>query len=236
MPTHIEVILRSLLAFSLLLIGSRILGKQTISQMTIFDFITSISMGAIAANLAFNINVPVHHSLIAYAIFVLVSYLAALSSLKSKNARKFLAGDPTLLIQDGKILEKNMNKLRYTLDNLNQQLREHDIFEIDEVKFAIIETNGNLTALKKEQYQNLTKKDLSIPTSQSGHLPIELIMDSQFLDQNLQQNNISRDWVTKQLSQRKLKLKDVNYAVIGGNGALYIDNYNDNIKNPVDKE
>ena len=149
MPEHIEVVFRSITSFSLLLIGARILGKQTISQMTIFDFVAAISLGAISANLAFNTSIKVHHLIIAFTIYVAIIFLIALVSLKNRKARKFLAGDPTIVVQNGKILEGNMNKMRYTLDYLNQQLREKDIFNIEEVLFAIIETNGTLTVLKK---------------------------------------------------------------------------------------
>src|SRR4051794_27821951 len=101
MPEHFEVILRSITSFGLLLIGARILGKQTISQMTIFDFVAAISLGAIAANIAFNTNIKMHLTILAFSIYVGVIFLIAVISLKSRKGRKFFAGDPTIVVQNG---------------------------------------------------------------------------------------------------------------------------------------
>ncbi|WP_102691470.1 DUF421 domain-containing protein [Rummeliibacillus pycnus] len=203
MYEHFEVILRSITAFGLLLIGTRILGKQTISQMTIFDFVATISLGTIAANLSFNTS---------------------------------FAGDPTIVIENGQILEKNMNKMRYTLDYLNQQLREKDIFNIDEVLFAIIETNGTLTVLRKPQFRNVTRQDLMIPVTPENKLPIELIMDGEVIKENLEQNHLTESWLQIELNKRNLDQKDVLYAVLSGNGNMYVNPYENHIHSPIDKE
>ena len=236
MPEHIEVILRSITSFSLLLIGARILGKQTISQMTMFDFVAAISLGAISANLAFNTSIKAHHLIIAFTIYVAIIFLIALVSLKNRKARKFLAGDPTIVVQNGKILEGNMNKMRYTLDYLNQQLREKDTFNIEEVLFAIIETNGTLTVLKKPQFRTVTKQDLMFEVSPEQKLPIELIMDGELINENLEQNNITVPWLESELKKRHLSKSEVVYAVLAANGNMYVDTYRDHIRYPIDKE
>ena len=236
MPEYFEVILRSIASFGLLLIGTRILGKQTISQMTIFDFVAAISLGAIAANLAFNTSIKVHHTIIAFVIYVIIIFTIALISLKSRKGRKFFAGDPTIVIENGKILEKNMNKMRYTLDYLNQQLREKDVFNIEEVLFAIIETNGTLTVLKKPQFRNVTRQDLMIPITPEYKLPIELIMDGEVIKENLEQNNLTESWLQSELKKRNLVQHDVLYAVLSGNGNMYVDTYENHIHSPIDKE
>ncbi|MEK4747159.1 MULTISPECIES: DUF421 domain-containing protein [Bacillota] len=236
MPEHIEVILRSITSFGLLLIGARILGKQTISQMTIFDFVATISMGAISANLAFNTSIKVHHTIIAFSIYVIVIFLIAILSLKNRKARKFLAGDPTIVIQNGKVLEKNMNKMRYTIDYLNQQLREKDVFNVEEVLFAIIETNGSMTVLKKPQYRSVTRQDLMVQVLPEHRLPIELIMDGEIIKENLEQNNLSDSWLQSELRKRNVTKNEVVYAVLAANGNIYIDTFTDHIHSPIDKE
>lgn len=236
MSENFEVILRSIASFGLLLIGTRILGKQTISQMTMFDFVASISLGAISANLAFNTSIKVHHIIIALVIYFFIIFTIAVISLKSRKSRKFLAGDPTIVIQNGKILEKNMNKMRYTLDYLNQQLREKDVFNIEEVLFAIVETNGTLTVLKKPQFRNVTRQDLMIPITPEFKLPIELIMDGEVIKENLEQNNLTESWLYSELKKRNLVQHDVLYAVLSGNGNMYVDTYENHIHAPIDKE
>ncbi|HCX47968.1 MAG TPA: DUF421 domain-containing protein [Bacillus sp. (in: Bacteria)] len=236
MPEHLEVILRSITSFTLLLIGARILGKQTISQMTMFDFVAAISLGAIAANLAFNTSVKVHHTIIAFVMYVVIIFIIAFISLKNRKGRKFLAGDPTIVIQNGKILENNMNKMRYTLDYLNQQLREKDIFNIEEVLFAMVETNGTLTVLKKPQFRNVTRQDLKIAVMPEKKLPIELIMDGEIMKENLEQNNIKYSWLESELKKRDLTKSDVVYAVLAANGSMYVDTFRDHIRSPIDRE
>ena len=236
MPEYFEVVLRSIASFGLLLIGTRILGKQTISQMTIFDFVATISLGAIAANLSFNTTVKAYYPIIAIVIYIIIIFTISLISLKSRKGRKFFAGDPTIVIQNGKILEKNMNKMRYTLDYLNQQLREKDVFNIEEVLFAIVETNGTLTVLKKPQFRNVTRQDLMIPITPEYKLPIELIMDGEVIKENLEQNNLTESWLQMELNKRNIVQKDVLYAVLSGNGNMYVDTYENHIHSPIDKE
>ena len=236
MPEYFEVILRSIASFGLLLIGTRILGKQTISQMTIFDFVAAISLGAIAANLSFNTSIKPHNPIIAIVIYIIIIFTISLISLKSRKSRKFFAGDPTIVIQNGNILEKNMGKMRYTLDYLNQQLREKDVFNIEEVLFAIVETNGTLTVLKKPQFRNVTRQDLMIPVPPEFKLPIELIMDGEVIKENLEQNNLTESWLQMELNKRNIVQNDVLYAVLSGNGNMYVDTYENHIHSPIDKE
>ncbi|RHW39354.1 DUF421 domain-containing protein [Lysinibacillus yapensis] len=236
MTEYFEVILRSIASFGLLLIGTRILGKQTISSMTIFDFVASISLGAIAANVAFNTSVKAYHAMLAFVIYVIIIFTMALISLKSRKARKFFAGDPTIVIENGKIMEKNMKKMRYTIDYLNQQLREKDVFNIEEVLFAILETNGTLTVLRKPQFRNVTKQDLVIPITPESKLPIELIMDGEVIKENLEQNNLTESWLQSELNKRSLVQQNVLYAVLSANGNMYIDTYENHIHSPIDKE
>lgn len=128
------------------------------------------------------------------------------------------------------------NILTEQIDYLNQQLREKDVFNIEEVLFAIIETNGTLTVLKKPQFRNVNKQDLMIPITPEFNLPIELIMDGEVMKQNLDQNNLTEQWLHSELKQRNLVQSNVLYAVLSGNGNMYIDTYENHIHSPIDKE
>ncbi|HEY2492246.1 MAG TPA: YetF domain-containing protein, partial [Paenibacillus sp.] len=141
MHEYLELIGRTVLAFIALLLISRILGKQTISNMTFHDFATGITMGAIAANLAFYRKFHVLYFLICLVVLTLTSYISSVVALKYPRSRHWIAGAPTVVIDKGNLLEGNMRKIHYTLDSLNQSLREKDIFNLDEVDYAILETN-----------------------------------------------------------------------------------------------
>jgi uncharacterized membrane protein YcaP (DUF421 family) len=232
----VEVIIRTLGAFILFMIMARILGKQTISQMTLHDFIAAICLGAIVGNLSFNVKLDYKLCILAFLIFGGTAYLASIISKKSRKARKWLSGQPTILIQEGKILEENIGKINYTLDYLNQTLRERDIFNIEEVEYAILEIDGHLSVLKKPEYQTVTKRDLGIMTPSQNVFPIELIMDGKIVQKNLVENQLSEDWLRKEITKNNFKFSDINYAVKGTNNQIYFDLYKDRITNPMDKE
>jgi uncharacterized membrane protein YcaP (DUF421 family) len=236
MSEHYEVIIRSISAFIILLLGSRLLGKQTISQMNNFNFIAAISIGAITANLCFNTRVKIPDLILAYVIFILTVYIISYVSLKSRKARKFLAGNPTVVVQNGKILENNMKKMHYTIDYLNQQLREKDVFNINEVLFALLEPNGTISVVKKPQFRPVTIQDLHLKYTKEGMLPIELIMDGKFVDKNIIENGLTYSWLESEIQNRGLKISDIVYAVLLSEKELYIDCYNDYIHSPIDAE
>ncbi|MBY8912560.1 DUF421 domain-containing protein [Bacillus sp. YC2] len=236
MSEYPEVIIRTALSFSILFIGARLLGKQTISQMTLFDFIAAISLGAITANLSFNTKLPIHYTVIAYTIFVMIIYGVAYFSMKNRTVRGFFAGKPTIVIQNGKILENNMKTMRYTIDYLNQQLREKDIFDVSQVQTAIIETNGGMSVEKKPEYAAVTRQDLGISAKQEKNFAVELVMDGKLVTKNLKENHVSETWLREELNKRQLKVSDVVYAVRGSNGRLFIDTYDDHIASPLDQE
>lgn len=180
-------------------------------------------------------EIQTRYIFIVFTIFVFLIYLSAFISLKSEKARKLVAGDPTVVIENGKILEHNMKKMRYTLDYLNQQLRQKDIFSIDEVHYALVENNGLLSVKKKEQHLNITRKDLNIYKSEIK-LPVELIMDGEILKDNFTENNISLNWLHEELKLRNLNVGEVVYALLTSSNKLYIDTHDDYLQSPLDVE
>jgi uncharacterized membrane protein YcaP (DUF421 family) len=232
---YVEVVMRSIIAFASLFAAARILGKQTVSRMTIFDLIAVVTLGSVTANLAFAMEIETRYIFIVFVIFVILIYSSAFLSLKSKKARKLVEGDPTVVIENGKILEHNMKKMRYTLDYLNQQLRQKDIFSLDEVQYALVENNGLLSVKKKEQHLTVTRKDLNIYKLEVK-LPVELIMDGEILEKNLQENNIPLEWLQAELAKRQLNVDRVVYALLTSSQKLYIDTHNDQLQSPLDVE
>lgn len=232
---------RTLLAFFLIMIIAKILGKMTISQMTFHDFFTAITLGSLTANLAFNSSLNMWNTIASLLLFSGIAYLMTMLSLKSRKSRQWLSGKPTVLIEDGKILENNLRKQRLTLDTLVQDLREKDVFDLQEVQYAVLELNGKLSVMKKPEYQQIQLKDLLALTGRSKtqtqvSFPVELVMDGQLVLDNLKHNGISETWVHQELQKRKLTLSKTCYAVKGTDGSLYVDAYTDRIRNPIDNE
>ncbi|MCR8965054.1 DUF421 domain-containing protein [Brevibacillus halotolerans] len=236
MHEYMDTIGRTILSFVLLLLVARVLGKQTLSNMTFHDFVTGITMGAIAANLAFNEKIKMMELILSLAVFSGTSYLMSNIAIKIQKSRKWISGAPTVLIENGKILEENMRKNKYTMDSLNQSLRQKDIFNLQEVENAVVENNGKLSVQKKTEFQSVTKKDLQIFTGGKEKFPIELVMEGQILEDNLRQNKLSKDWLHKEIKRIGKDLDEIFYAVKTSNGTIVFDFYADYIKSPIDKE
>ncbi|WP_171685087.1 DUF421 domain-containing protein [Paenibacillus planticolens] len=232
----LETSLRTIAAFVLIMIITRILGKHTIARMTYNDFVASITLGSIIGNLAFNTHLKTWPMITSSVIFGGIVYLISVISLKSRKIRKWFAGKPTVVIENGKIMEENLRKIQFTLDTLNQELREKDIFDIEEVQYAILELNGRLSILKKPEYRPLIQKDLQLTNETKIQFPVELIMDGKIMTTNLQQIGLSKEWLSKQLRQRGVTVDEVCYAIRGTHGKLFFDLYHDKIRHPIDQE
>ncbi|MGC5772795.1 DUF421 domain-containing protein [Paenibacillus pabuli] len=236
MDDRLIIFMRSIAAFLLLLVIARILGKQTLSNMNFHEFVTAVIMGAIAANLAFNEKMEVTHLIISLVVFTGTSYLLSKLNIKSRKMRLLAEGSPTVLIEGGKILEKNLTKNKLTLDSLNQVLRQKGVFNINEVEYALLEVSGQVSVLKKKNHRNVTFQDIHKGGSGKEQMPIELIMDGVLLNENLTLNNVSEELLLKQLKSNQKQIRDVFYAVKGSDGRLYIDYYDDKLKHPIDVE
>lgn len=232
---YVDIFIRTISSLLLLLLIARMLGKQTISNMTFHDFVTGITLGAIAGNLAFNEKIKSWYFVFSLIVFAFTSLFLSYLSMKNRKIRNWVSGSPTVLIEGGRILEENMRKNRYTIDTLNQQLREKEIFDIEHVEYATLEDNGKLSVLRKEVYQFVTKKDLHVQPGTVSY-PVELIMDGQVISDNLTKNNLTLDWLECEVKDKGKTIADVFYAVRGTKQQLVFNFYDDNVRKPVDKE
>ncbi|MFC6603067.1 DUF421 domain-containing protein [Ectobacillus funiculus] len=181
MPHWIETILRTIAIFILLMVITNLQGKQLSAHTLYYNLALWITLGSIAGNAAFNTNLAFFPMVISAMTICLLAYVFSFVSLKNRRLRKWISGYPTMIIEKGLLLDENMKKMKYSLDDLNEGLRQKDIFNIEEVEYALLESNGALSVLKKEQYRPLTKQDLSLHTSQGADMPIEFIMDGEII-------------------------------------------------------
>lgn len=222
-----QAIHHSVVVFILLIFLTRVIGKKFLAQMTFFDFVTGITIGTIGGAFV-TTEVKGYYVLIGPVILTTLVLITGFLSLKSTPARKIIEGEPMVIIQNGKIFEHNMKKVRYNLDDLLMQLREKDVWDLSEVEFAILEPHGQLSVLKKSQYLPLTPKDLNQSTQYKG-ASSEIIRDGKIVSQNLEQNSLSHEWLYNELASRKIKnIREVFLASLSTDGNLYIDVRADN--------
>lgn len=228
------VLVRATIGFFSLLIFARIIGKEQISQLTFFDYVLGITIGSIAATLTTDLSSrawPHWVGLITWAVF---GYLMEVISLKWRYAAKYLEGEPSIVIMNGMIMEDVLKKMKYRVSDILELLRNKGIFNLNEVAYAIIEPNGEISILKKPEYQPLTPKDMNIKVQPSG-IGTELIYDGVVVEENLKQFNKDKKWLSQELKKQGIKSpKEVFLMVLDPNGNLYIDKYKDHIKNFTD--
>ncbi|EDS78089.1 DUF421 domain-containing protein [Clostridium massiliodielmoense] len=229
MNEGLVVVVRGIIGFFTLLIFARLLGKQLISELTLFDYIIGITIGSTASSLTTDLTSRAWPHWVGITIWVLLAIIFQFITLKSKPASDYIDDKPTIIMLDGKILESNMRKRRYRLDDLLAQLRSKDIFDLNEVKFALLEKDGTLSVLKKSEYNHVTLKDLNI-TAPQARPSFEIIYDGVIIDKNLQNCNKNIDWLNEQLNLRNIKVSEVFLASLCPPDNLYIDLYKDHIK------
>lgn len=213
---------QSILIFISLLIFARILDKTQLGQLTFHEYISGITMGSIAGSMASAEPDKFWSHYLDLFIFFILTYLLSIITIKNRPLRKLIEGSPSMIIENGRILKKNMRSIRYDLDELNSQLREKGIMDISEVQYAAIEPTGQLSVILKPEFQPLTKGDMSIQ-SPNPVFPIELIMDGQIIEENLTKQNLTHAWLTKQLTKENIQsAAQVMYAVIDSKGQLFI--------------
>jgi uncharacterized membrane protein YcaP (DUF421 family) len=217
------VVIRSFVAFFVLLILVRLMGKQQVSELTFFDYVVGITIGSIASTLSVQVNQNTFATLVGMAIWTLLPIILAYLSLHSVWVRKVVEGEATVVIENGKILENNLAKIRLTIDDLISQLRIKDVYSIQEVEFAMFEANGKLSVQKKAYTQPLTPEDLGLKTEYKG-LPTNLVSDGILLDDALRSLKLSKAWLYHQLSKHNINdISQVSLAQLDTNGSLYVD-------------
>lgn len=210
------------LIFLSLLIFTRILGKTQIGQLTFYEYVSGITIGSIAGSIASAEPDKFWSHYYDLVLFVMLAYLLSIVTIKSRPLRKLVQGSPGIVIENGLISKENMKEMRYDLDELNSQLREKGIFDLSEVQYATIEPTGQLSIILKSDFQPLTKGDMNIHLP-NPTFPVELIMDGQVIHENLAQQNLTLDWLQKELDKRTIKSPDgIMYAVIDSKGQLFI--------------
>jgi len=232
----IEVTIQTFLAFFSILFFTRLLGKQQIAQLSFHDYVNGITFGSIAAVLATDLSQRTWQHLIGLFLFALLTFLMEWITIKSRKARKVIEGEPLVLVHNGKILEDNMKKARFNLKELAAQLRKNNLFDVDQVEYAILETDGSLSVMPKPEYRSLTPQDMGLSFAPEA-IPATIIIEGKLLTPNIKQHNLNRVWIKEQLQSHGVDdIQDVFMASYDpSKQKLYIDLYDDELgKDKVD--
>ena len=216
-------------SFCVLFLVAKFIGRKQISQLDFFDYITGITIGSIAAEMATELEEP-WKPLTAMVIYGGVTLLLSVVSNKFPRTRKYLNGAPTILMDHGKLYYQNLKKAKLDLSEFMVMCRQQGYFDLTNIETAVFEYNGKLTILPVSSQRPTTPKDMDLAPEQELFFT-ELIMDGRILEDNLKRMGLDLTWLDKQLKQRHIRSpKDVVLAVCDPNLKFFLFE-----KNPVEK-
>lgn len=225
----INILLRSFTSILFLQMLAKITGPKQISQLSFYDYVVGITIGSIAAVFAVDIDIPWVYCVLSMSIFTLVSLLFSILTSKSIFFRKHLTGIPLILIFHGKIIEKNMKKAHFDVNDLLTQCRCQGYFDLNEITFAILETNGQISFLLHNLYMPLTKKDMH-KKGEDSELFANVIIDGNIMKEALKSIGKDSYWLLNTLKKKHINnCKDILLACADRNGNLYFSKKNEAI-------
>lgn len=203
-------------SFAILFLSAKLIGHKQIAQLDFFDYITGITIGSIAAEMATELEEP-WKPMIAMVLYGGITLALSLISSRFPRSRKYLNGTPTILMDHGKLYYENLKKARLDLSEFLVLCRQQGYFDLTTIQTAIFEYNGKLTILPVTTQRPVTPQDMALTPDQELMFT-ELIMDGRILEDNLKRMGLDRTWLEKQLKQRHISnAKEVFLAVCDRN-------------------
>ncbi|PLR97587.1 DUF421 domain-containing protein [Bacillus sp. T33-2] len=224
MPGIISTIVRSILLIIGLFFITKLLGKKQLSSLSFFEYIVGITVGDIAGTLSMDPDLSLADGLASIVVWSFVPLAISMASLKSKRFRDIVEGKAAIFIKDGRILEKNLRKEKYSIDELLEQLRKKSVFRVSDVQVAYLDSNGELSVLLKRASQPLTVGDVAMDTGEIEE-PQSVIMDGKIFEDGLKKAGLNKQWLLDKLSRKGRLPEDVFFAEIDQDGNLFVDLY-----------
>lgn len=198
MSDFLNICFRTILVLIILFFITKMMGKKQISELNFFDYVVGITIGSIAADISLDIEKNMIAGIAALFIYGFISYIISFVSIKSILARRFFIGVPTVLVEKGKIIESGLKKSKIDVNDLLMEARENGYFNLDEIDYALMEVNGNISFLPKEKEKPVTKKDMKIKCNNEG-LTVNAIIDSKYMVNNMKAINKDKEWLDHEL-------------------------------------
>ena len=201
-------LIRTILLYAIIIFAIRLMGKRQISELQTSELVVTLLISDIASIPMQNVDLPILSGLIPIAILVTCEIILSSLMLKSSKFRKFICGKPVILINDGKLDQKAMKDLRISTEDLFEQLRQLDVLSINDISYAIVETNGKISIIKKPSKQQVEAGMLGI-SEPDGGIETVIVSDGEISKSSLSICNLSEEWLLKTISKKHLKLNDI---------------------------
>lgn len=201
------ILFRAIVLYFVVVFIMRIMGKRQIGQLQPFELVIALMISELAAMPMQNTGIPLFHGVIPIVTLLVLQVLISTLQLKSEAARFIFCGRPSILIEKGKINIKELKSNRLNLNDLLEELRMKDYYNLDDIEYAILETGGQITVIPKSELEPATRKDLNIKPGQNM-LPVTLILDGRVNDKNLKFIKKDKSWLNKQLNKKNISSAD----------------------------
>lgn len=201
-------LIRAVILYTLIIFAIRLMGKRQIGELQPGELAITILISNIAVLPIEDINVPLALGAVPILTLVCFELLISILNMKSSKLRTILSGKPMFVIQNGKINQKAIKALRFTIDDLMEGLRSCEVFDISQVAYAIVETNGSMSVIKKFQSQNITAQMLELKNQQTT-IPLVIVSDGKIVDDNLKEVGLTKKWLLNELQNKNINTKDI---------------------------
>ena len=200
----INTFVRVIILYTLLLLIMRLMGKRELGQMQPFELVIAIMIADLASIPLSDTGIPLFDGIIPILALLVLQLIISLINLKSIWGRKIICGAPSILVYRGKIDEKVMRKEKFTINELQERLRENNIFSLGDVEYAILETSGQVTVIQKPEKRNTIPEDFNILPDYEG-IPYDLVIDGKVMHENLKAIGKDYNWLKKEAKKFNMK-------------------------------
>lgn len=211
---------RAIILYILVLIVMRLMGKREIGQLQPFELAISIMIADLASIPMTEIGVPITNGIVPILGLLVMHLIISMINIKSIKAREIICGKPRILIYRGKIDQKALKKERFTINELQEKLRSKDVTTIGDVEYAILETSGDVTVIKKPEKRNTIPEDFGISPEYEG-IPYDLVVDGHVMHDNLKAIGKDYEWLKKEVHKFKIKPEEALIVTLDGKGQMF---------------
>lgn len=199
------IVLRTLILYGTVIVSLRVMGKRQLGELQPSELVVAIMISDLASVPMQDIDIPLLWGILPVLTLIVAEVVLSFISLKSERARRFLTGSPSIVIYDGKIIEKELLRLRFNVNDLLSELRLNGCHDISDVEAAIVETSGKLSVIQKSDARGVTVEDLSRTKIKKDGLPCIIISDGTLNPAELNRSGHSQTWLRDELEKRGIK-------------------------------
>lgn len=222
MEDLLNICFRTILVLILLFFITKLLGKKQISQLNLFDYIIGITIGSIAADISLDLEKDLTAGIVSLFIYGIIACAIAKGTMKSISIRRFISGVPTIIMENGMIIESGLKKCKLDINDFLAEARTKGYFDLNEVDTAIMEINGSISFLPKEKDKPSSKSDVNAKLNNGG-MVANVIIDSKYMKNNLKAIGKDEKWLKHELKVLGYKnYNDILLATCDNNGKVII--------------